>query len=134
MSYMVKVKELMIPKEKLIKVKPSTTIIDAIKMMYDKGIGSVLVVENEKLVGIFTERDVVKTVATGISLNESLEKAMTKQPITIEENEYLSKASIIMSEKNIRHLPVVDKEGKLVGIISAKDIATYFYTIIEREI
>lgn len=134
MSYMVKVKELMIPKEKLVKVKPSTTIIEAVKIMYDKGIGSVLVVENEKLVGIFTERDVVKTVATGISLSESLEKVMTKRPITIEENEYLSKASIIMSEKNIRHLPVVDKEGKLIGIISAKDIATYFYAIIEREI
>jgi len=134
MSYAIKVKELMIPKEKLVKVKPSITITEAAKIMYDKGIGSVLVVENEKLMGIFTERDIVKTVATGISLNESLEKVMTKNPITIEEDEYLSKASIIMSEKNIRHLPVINKEGKLVGIISAKDIATYFYTIIEREI
>lgn len=134
MSYMIKVKELMVPKEKLVKVKPSITVTEAVKIMYEKGIGSVLVVENEKLVGIFTERDAIKIIATGIPLSENLEKVMTKKPITIEENEYLSKASVIMSEKNIRHLPVVDKEGKLTGIISAKDIATYFYTIIEREI
>ncbi len=134
MSYAIKVKELMTPKDKLITVKPSITILEAVKIMNEKGVGSVLVVENDKLVGIFTERDVVRTVANEINLNERLEKIMTRKPVIIEEEEYLSKASLLMSEKNVRHLPVVNKEGKLVGIISARDLATYFYTIIEREV
>ncbi|MGB9728580.1 MAG: CBS domain-containing protein [Thermoprotei archaeon] len=134
MSYAIKVKELMTPKNKLITVKPSITILEAIKIMNEKGVGSVLVVENDKLVGIFTERDVVRTVANEINLNERLEKVMTKKPVIVEEEDYLSKASLLMSEKNVRHLPVINKEGKLVGIISARDLATYFYTIIEREV
>ena len=134
MSYAIKVKELMTPKNKLITVKPSITILEAIKIMNEKGVGSVLVVENDKLVGIFTERDVVRTAANEINLNERLEKVMTKKPVIVEEEDYLSKASLLMSEKNVRHLPVINKEGKLVGIISARDLATYFYTIIEREV
>ncbi|MGC8948478.1 MAG: CBS domain-containing protein [Thermoprotei archaeon] len=116
MSYAIKVKELMTPKNKLITVKPSITILEAIKIMNEKGVGSVLVVENDKLVGIFTERDVVRTAANEINLNERLEKVMTKKPVIVEEEDYLSKASLLMSEKNVRHLPVINKEGKLVGV------------------
>ncbi|MEM3832710.1 MAG: CBS domain-containing protein [Thermoprotei archaeon] len=134
MSYAIKikVKELMTPKDKLVTVKPSITILEAAKILIEKNIGSVLVVEDDKLAGIFTERDVVRIVANEVSPNERLEKVITRNLITINEEDYLSKASLLMREKNIRHLPVVNKEGKVIGIISARDLAVYFYTISER--
>lgn len=91
--------------------------------MANYNVGSVVVLENERIVGILTERDVVKALAKGISLEEKVENVMTKNPITISYNEYINKALFLMSENNIRHLPVVNKEGKLVGMISIRDIA-----------
>ena len=56
---------------------------------------------------------------------------MTKNVLTIKDDEYLSKAALIISEKNIRHIPVVDSAGNLVGIISSKDVAKYYSEFIE---
>jgi Predicted signal-transduction protein containing cAMP-binding and CBS domains len=107
----------------LVTASPDTKLLDAIKKMANYNVGSVVVLENERIVGILTERDVVKALAKGISLEEKVENVMTKNPITISYNEYINKALFLMSENNIRHLPVVNKEGKLVGMISIRDIA-----------
>jgi len=116
-------------KENVITCTKDEKIIDAIKKMYNHNIGSVLIVENEKVIGILTERDIIRLIATGKSLEERIENFMTKNPITIRYDEYIQKAALIMRENNIRHLPVVNKEGKLVGIISVRDLAKYISEI-----
>ncbi|MEN2999752.1 MAG: CBS domain-containing protein [Acidilobaceae archaeon] len=132
MSYAaVKVVDVM--KKPPIVVQPTATVLDAVKTMYKEGISSIIVVSPEgKVLGIFTERDLVRVVAEGKSLNARIGEVMTKEPLTIHEGEALSKAVIIMTEKRIRHLPVVDEEGKAKGILSVRDIAAAYKRYLEH--
>ncbi len=99
----------------------------AIDLMRENKIGSCLVIdENVNLVGIFTERDVLnKIVAFPESLDESVEKYMTKNPQTIKANDSVIIALSMMTNGNFRHLPIVNLEGKAVGAISIKDIMQF---------
>ncbi|MFZ8849212.1 MAG: CBS domain-containing protein [Thermoproteota archaeon] len=106
----------------LVTAKPDEKVIDAVEKMAKYKVGSVIIIENGKVLGIITERDIINLVASKKDLNEKLELYMTQNPITIYFDENLEKAIQIMKEKNIRHLPVVNKEGKLIGMISARDI------------
>jgi CBS domain-containing protein len=106
----------------LVTAKPDEKVIDAVEKMAKYKVGSVIIIENGKVLGIITERDIINLVASKKDLNEKLELYMTKNPITIYFDENLEKAIQIMKEKNIRHLPVVNKEGKLIGMISSRDI------------
>lgn len=132
MSYRdVKVRDMMVPKERLITLPPEATIEEAAEVMESNAVGSVLIVREGRLIGIFTERDVVKAIANKIPPDEKLEGIMTKEVFTIREDAYLSKAALLISERNIRHLPVVDVAGNLVGIISSKDVAKYYSEFME---
>jgi len=106
----------------LVTAKPDEKVIDAVEKMAKYKVGSVVIIGNGKVLGIITERDIINLVASKKDLNEKLELHMTKNPITIYFDENLGKAIQVMKEKNIRHLPVVNKEGNLVGMISARDI------------
>jgi CBS domain-containing protein len=106
----------------LVTAKSDEKVIDAVEKMAKYKVGSVIIIENGKVLGIITERDIINLVASKKDLNEKLELYMTKNPITIYFDENLEKAIQIMKEKNIRHLPVVNKEGKLIGMISSRDI------------
>jgi CBS domain-containing protein len=106
----------------LVTAKPDEKVIDAAEKMAKYKVGSVVIIDDGKVLGIITERDIINLVASKKDLNEKLEFYMTKAPITIYFDENLEKAIQIMKEKNIRHLPVVNKEGKLIGMISARDI------------
>jgi len=113
----------------LVTASPNASIYEAAKKMAQHNVGSVVVVDqNNKIIGIFTERDLVKAVANSIDLNTELEKVMTKNPITIDYDEYIEKAILIMRENNIRHLPVVNKEGKFIGMISLRDLSKMLTT------
>jgi CBS domain-containing protein len=108
----------------LVSVSSKTPILEAVKKMAQHNIGSVVVVDdNNRVIGIFTERDLVRVVANSINLNAEIEKVMTKNPITINYDEYVEKAILLMRENNIRHLPVVNKENKFVGMISLRDVS-----------
>jgi CBS domain-containing protein len=99
------------------------TLADAARKMWNQQTGSLLVVEGEDLVGIVTERDVLKAVATRVPLDETrIAQVMTKDLITVGPGTSLREAARIMAEKWIRHLPVLDN-GKLVGILSQRDLA-----------
>ncbi len=126
-----RVRDVMTPKDKLVTLPPSSTIRDAAIKMMEKNVGSVLITDGDTLLGIFTERDIVKCVAEKTSMDEELEKVMTRDLITIAVDKPLSKAAYLMSENNIRHLPVVDKENKLMGILSARDIARFYAEVVE---
>lgn len=107
----------------IVSVKTTDSVKRAIDLMVEKDIGSVVVAEGEKLVGILTERDILKRVcpedlcSKGVKVGE----IMSKPLITIEANARLGEAALLMTERNIRRLLVVEK-GEVLGIITQKDL------------
>jgi CBS domain-containing protein len=103
--------------------QPSDSLSEAARKMWDQQTGSLLVMEGEQLLGIITERDILRAVATGTELDKTrVEEVMVRDLITIEPGASLRAAAHVMTDKWIRHLPVLDR-GKLVGIISQRDLA-----------
>ncbi|NBC32909.1 MAG: CBS domain-containing protein [Alphaproteobacteria bacterium] len=106
----------------LITLGPETSVRHAAAVMLEAGIGAVPVVENGKLTGIFSERDVMnRVVAKGLDTDTTIiGDVMTWTPITIGSHLSMTGALHMMQEAGIRHLPVVDGEI-VVGILSARD-------------
>lgn len=99
------------------------TLVEAARKMWKQQTGSLLVVDGDDLVGIVTERDVLKAVATGASLEETpISQVMSKDVITVGPGTSLREAAKVMADHWIRHLPVLDN-GKLVGVVSQRDLA-----------
>ncbi|QGR20040.1 CBS domain-containing protein [Stygiolobus azoricus] len=115
------VKEYM--KSSVVTVNKNTILYEIAKIMTEKNIGSVIVVENGKPVGIITERDIVRAIGKGKKLDTKAEEIMTVSLITIKEDSPVTGALALMRQFNIRHLPVVNDKGELTGIISIRDIA-----------
>ena len=101
---------------------PRDSLEAAARKMWEQQTGSLLVVESDQLLGIVTERDVLKAVATGTPLDTPLSEVMSKDLITVEPGTSLREAARIMTEKWIRHLPVLEG-GRLVGIVSQRDLS-----------
>lgn len=95
----------------------------AVSIMDQGNIGVLPVVENEKPIGVITERDILRRViAKEIDMDKTkVESIMTKNPVTIEHDSSILEATRLMSENNFRRLLVV-KNGKLVGVVTAKDV------------
>lgn len=108
-------------RRKMLKAAPDTSVLKAAKLMAEKNVGAVMVVEDEALVGIFTERDVViRVVAPGLDPGATrLADVMTRSPCTIGPDQPFGSALLLMHERDFRHLPVVES-GKPVGIVSAR--------------
>ena len=104
-------------------IKPADTIFDAIKVMADKGISALLVMEGDKLAGIVTERDYArKVVLEGkSSRNSTVDEVMTSRVICVGPDQMIDECMALMTEKRVRHLPVVEDE-KVVGVISIGDL------------
>lgn len=94
----------------------------AAKIMASKDIGSLVVIKGEELIGIITERDIIKNIT---QLDKKIYAIMNKQIITINAEEGLDNAVILMNKYKIKKLPVVDKKRKLVGIITATDLINH---------
>ncbi|HTJ53574.1 MAG TPA: CBS domain-containing protein [Cyclobacteriaceae bacterium] len=112
-------------------VEPTITVYDALELMFEKNIGALLVTNNEKFVGIFTERDYArKLILKGKSSRDTLiGDIMSKQPVTVTEDDTIEDCMKIMTNKFIRHLPVLCGD-KLTGLISIGDVVKY---IIEEQ-
>jgi CBS domain-containing protein len=80
-----------------------------------------VLMEGDRLVGVVSERDIVKALASGMPLNTPLEKIATKRVITIEPDKSVVEVADLMAENKIRHL-VVAERGKVVGVISLRDL------------
>ena len=107
---------------KVLKASPETFVNEAARRMAKKNVGAVLVVENERLVGIFTERDAVfRVLARGLDPGATcLADVMTPAPQTIGPTKPFGYALTVMHDNGFRHLPVIE-EGKLIGIVSARN-------------
>jgi CBS domain-containing protein len=106
-------------------VSPSANVIDALRLMAEKNIGAVLVMDNDRLVGIFSERDYARKVvlAGKSSLNTPVSEIMSAGVITVTKETSLHDCMQIMTEKHFRHLPVLE-DDKVVGVVSIGDIVS----------
>ncbi|MGH2699021.1 MAG: CBS domain-containing protein [Actinomycetota bacterium] len=104
---------------------PADTISEAAAKMWQQQTGSLLVMEGDKLTGILTERDLLRCTAEGIDAKStSIAEVMTAEPVTISSDTALKDAAEIMFQKWFRHLPVVSPDGRVVGVISLRDLLT----------
>lgn len=94
---------------------------DAAKLMSEKRIGSLIIMKKDKIVGILTERDVLRSVN---KLDSRVSEIMARNVITINADESIDNAALLMSKHKIKRLPVLEK-GKLVGIITATDLLAH---------
>jgi CBS domain-containing protein len=104
-------------------VKPNDTVFDAVKLMADKSIGSLLVMNGDKLVGIVTERDYArKVILEGKSSKDSsVKEVMNSKVLCVSPDQTVDECMALMTDKRIRHLPVLDHKH-VVGIISIGDL------------
>jgi len=116
-----RVKQVM-ERKKLLTAPPETTVSKAAKLMASKNVGAVMVVENERLVGIFTERDAVfRVIAKGLDAQATkLAEVMTNEPQTVDPDKSFGYALLMMHENGFRHVPVIEN-GKPIGIVSARN-------------
>lgn len=123
---MLLVKHIMV--ENVVTANSNITVKRAIETLYEKHIGSIVVVDDdEKCVGIFTERDVIRVVAKNAQLSQPIDKVMTKNVVTIQEETSLDEARRLIVTHRIRHLPVVNQENKLVGLLSVRLFLDQFF-------
>jgi CBS domain-containing protein len=107
-------------------VEPGTSVLDALQVMMDENISALLVMESDRLKGIFTERDYArKIILQGRSSRETLiSEVMTADLETISLNSGIDQCMKIMTDRHIRHLPVVE-DGKVGGMISIGDLVKF---------
>lgn len=99
------------------------TVKDCIELLHKRHIGSVVIVdEAQHCIGIFTERDAIRLVVQNVPLDAEVEKVMTKNAFTVNENATFEEAKAVIRLHKIRHLPVIDSDGKLVGLLSVRHI------------
>ena len=118
---------------KVITITEKQTLKELSKLMYQRNIGGIIILkdilpnnasEEDTPIGIITERDIARLVAfsSNLSTDTPTSELMSQPLITINQNSSIKDASDLMQQHNIRRLPVLDNKGKLVGIITAKDI------------
>jgi len=106
-------------------VAPQATVLDALELMAGKGIGAVLVMEENRLIGIFSERDYARRgVLKGRGVESTVDALMTSPVFAITADRSLEDCLAVMTDRHIRHLPVVEGE-KVVGVISIGDVVKY---------
>jgi CBS domain-containing protein len=97
-------------------------------MLHEKHIGCVVSIDDDKkCIGIFTERDAIRLVAENVQLDQPLDNVMTKNVITIQEDSSINEARKVICEHRIRHLPVVNQKGRLVGLLSVRALLDQFF-------
>jgi CBS domain-containing protein len=125
------VQDLMI--KDVVTAKKSISVKQCIDILFKMRIGSIVIIDEErKIIGVFTERDIIRVIAQDIPLNTQLEDVMTTNVVTVSIDSTFAEARELMRTYRIRRIPVVDSEGKLAGLISFRHIIDDFFEIIPR--
>lgn len=111
------------PDQTIYTITPAASVFDAVKLMAEKNIGALIVIEGEKIVGLITERDYArKIVLMARSSQETpVRDVMTSQVMYVRPDQTSEECMALMTENRLRHLPVMDK-GKLAGVVSIGDL------------
>ena len=117
------IRQILAKKPAVYSIEPQATVYEALKVMADKNVGALVVLEGEQLAGIFSERDYArKVVLLGKSSKDTpVSELMTEKVVTIDPDRTAGECMALMTEKRFRHLPVIEG-GKLVGVISIGDV------------
>jgi CBS domain-containing protein len=105
----------------LLTVEPGETITQVAQRMVDRNLGAVVVLEGSRLVGIMTERDLMRAVARGLHVDALVSDYMSRDPETIEPDDSTQHAAVLMIHGGFRHLPVIEQDS-VVGILSIRDL------------
>jgi len=116
-------------------VGPQATVYEALQLMADKDVGALLVLENDRLVGVFSERDYArKIILKGKSSRDTpVRDIMSEQLITVQPEQTVADCMALMTHQRVRHLPVL-ADGQLIGIVSIGDVVKAIMTQQEFEI
>lgn len=110
-------------------IEPGASVYDAMKLMADKEVGSLMVIEGTELVGIISERDYArKVILEGRSSKTTqVREIMTSRLVYAEPEQNIEECMVVMTERRVRHLPVIDG-GRLIGVISIGDLVKSIIT------
>lgn len=109
--------------KEFVTAKGDDTVQDCIELLFKRHVGSIVIVDDEqRCLGMFTERDALRMVAQKVPLDSTMDKVMTKNVFTIDENAPFKEVKDMTNLHGIRHLPVVDASGKLKGLISIRQV------------
>lgn len=108
-------------------ISPDTTVYEALEVLVNRNVGALLVTDGEQVLGIFSERDYARRVILkGRSSRETqIREIMTENPITMSEDASIEDCMVKMTDKHIRHLPITDEKGRLVGVVSIGDLVKF---------
>ncbi len=111
-------------RKRVVQVDCKATVRDAAKAMAEENVGSTAVMDGRRLVGLFTERDLLKRVLLrDLDVDQVLvEQVMTHEIVTVHADEDVRMARLRMRDHHIRHLPVVGEEGEMMGMLSIRDL------------
>ena len=118
------VKEILEAKpQKVLSISPQATVLDALKVMADYEIGALVVLEGERLAGIFSERDYARKVILHgkASKDTAVHEIMTHKVVCVRPDQSVEECMALMTDKRIRHLPVL-QDKKVIGVISIGDV------------
>ncbi len=114
-----------VPPRHLLSVEPQTSLAEVAKRMRQEDADSAAVMSGARLLGIITERDLVRAIADGLNPQQArADVIMSAGPATVTGDEEVAVVAVKMMRLGIRHLPVVDQQGKPVGLISARDLVS----------
>ena len=110
--------------KKLAYVAPEQTVLQALQIMAENEVGALVVLEGDRLAGIFSERDYARKIILRdrTSANTLVREIMTSKVVCVTPDRTVEECMAIMTEKRFRHLPVIDENQKLLGIISIGDV------------
>jgi CBS domain-containing protein len=120
---MTSIRQILAHKADVFSVRPEATVFDALRLMEQKNIGALLVMDGERLVGIFSERDYARRMILHgrTSRDTPVREVMTRDVFVISPDETAGECMVHMTDRHVRHLPVVE-DGKVVGVISIGDV------------
>lgn len=106
-------------------VRETDSVRSVIRQMQAERTGAAMVCRDEKLCGVFTERDALRMLAEGADLDVPVASVMVRQPVTVRRGDTVGRAIGLMSAGGFRRLPVVDEEGRLVGLLKVSGLLHY---------